>query len=202
MSEAAKNHFKAWELALLYTLCLMLSLTVWAQGQMERITGSLIRLHVLAVDDSEQEQALKLRVRDAVLSFLGPQLEEASDRDEAGAILEASLPSLERAAAAAAEGRPVSVTLTRESYPTRRYGPFALPAGRYDSLRVILGEGEGHNWWCVVFPPICMELESMETMEEAVGEETFQILTGDGTALRFRLLELWGELLSAAKKDC
>ena len=136
MSEAAKNHFKAWELALLCTLCLMLSLTVWAQGRMERITGSLIRLHVLAVDDSEQEQALKLRVRDAVLSFLGPQLEEASDRDEAGAILEASLPSLERAAAAAAEGRPVSVTLTRESYPTRRYGPFALPAGRYDSLRV------------------------------------------------------------------
>ena len=67
---------------------------------------------------------------------------------------------------------------------------------------MILGEGEGHNWWCVVFPPICMELESMETMEEAVGEETFQILTGDGTALRFRLLELWGELLSAAKKDC
>ena len=122
MSEAAKNHFKAWELALLCTLCLMLSLTVWAQGRMERITGSLIRLHVLAVDDSEQEQALKLRVRDAVLSFLGPQLEEASDRDEAGAILEASLPSLERAAAAAAEGRPVSVTLTRERSSARERG--------------------------------------------------------------------------------
>ena len=187
-------HFKAWELALLCALCLTLCAAVWAQKQTERISSSLIRLHVLAVDDSAEEQALKLRVRDAVLGFLTSRLENAESRDEARDILAASLPELQSAAAAAAEGRAVTVTLLRESFPTRDYGPFALPAGRYDSLRVILGKGEGHNWWCVVFPPICLSLESTDTLEQAVGEDTFQILTASDTALRFRLLELWGEL--------
>lgn len=187
-------HFKARELALLCALCLMLCTAAWAQRQTERISSSLIRLHVLAVDDSAEEQALKLRVRDAVLGFLTPRLENAESRDEAGEILSDLLPELQSAASAAAEGRTVTVTLTRERYPTRDYGPFSLPAGRYDSLRVILGKGEGRNWWCVVFPPICLSLESTETLEEAVGKETFEILTADGTALRFRLLELWGGL--------
>ncbi|MBR0207806.1 MAG: stage II sporulation protein R [Oscillospiraceae bacterium] len=192
------THFKAWELALLCALCLTLCAAVWAQEQTERISSSLIRLHVLAVDDSDEEQALKLRVRDAVLDFLAPRLEGIGSRDEAKEILSHSLPELQSAAAAAAEGRAVTVTLTRELYPTRGYGSFALPAGAYDSLRVILGKGEGHNWWCVVFPPICLSLESTEELERAVGEESFQILTSDGTALRFRLLELWGELTGKA----
>lgn len=185
---------KTWELALLCALCFTLCAAVWAQKQTERISSSLIRLHVLAVDDSDEEQELKLRVRDAVLDFLAPRLEGVQSRDEAKEILSRSLPELQSAAAAAAEGRAVSVTLTRELYPTRDYGAFALPTGGYDSLRVILGKGEGHNWWCVVFPPICLSLESTDELEKSVGEETFQILTSDGTALRFRLLELWGEL--------
>ena len=65
---------------------------------------------------------------------------------------------------------------------------------------MILGEGRGHNWWCVVFPPICLSLESSEQLEEAVGEELFEILSSDGTVLRFRLLELWGELTEKTEK--
>ena len=194
MSGRDRNHLKSWELALLCALCFALCAAAWAQDQTERISSSLIRLHVLAVDDSVEEQELKLRVRDAVLDFLAPRLEGAKGREEAKEILTRSLPELQSAAAAAAEGRAVTVTLTREMYPTRDYGPFSLPAGGYDSLRVILGKGEGHNWWCVVFPPICLSAESTGELEEAVGGETFEILTSDGTALRFRLLELWGEL--------
>ncbi len=189
-----RSPLKSWELALLCTLCLMLCAAVWAQKQSERISASLIRLHVLAVDDSDEEQALKLRVRDAVLEYLSGPLAGAADKSEAQEILSRSLPEIQSAAAAAAEGREVTVTLTREQYPTRDYGALSLPAGRYDSLRVILGEGRGRNWWCVVFPPLCLSLESTGTLEESVGEESFQILTSDGTALRFRLLELWGEL--------
>ena len=195
-----KFHLKAWELALLCALCLTLCAAVWAREQSDRISSSLIRLHVLAVDDSAEEQALKLRVRDAVLVFLAPRLEDARNKSEAGEILARSLPELQSAAAAAAEGRAVTVTLTRERYPTRDYGSFALPAGGYDSLRVILGEGRGRNWWCVVFPPICLSLESSEQLEEAVGEELFEILSSDGTVLRFRLLELWGELTEKTEK--
>ena len=70
-----------------------------------------------------------------------------------------------------------------------------LPAGEYDSLRVILGEGQGHNWWCVVFPPVCLGAESEEVLSDAVGEDVFEILCADGeTSLRFKLLELWGNL--------
>ena len=186
---------KTWELALLCALCLTLSAAVWAQGSVQRIEDGLIRLHVLAVSDDGEEQRIKLRVRDAVLSFLSPELEAVTDKAEAERIVSKSLPQIRAAAESAAEGRDVTVTLTRERYPTRSYGSFALPAGEYDSLRVILGEGQGHNWWCVVFPPVCLGAESEEALSDAVGEDVFEILCADGeTSLRFKLLELWGKL--------
>ena len=195
MSEHPSTHFKAWELALLCALCLTLCAAAWARGESERLSSSLIRLHVLGADDSEEEQALKLRVRDAVLDALSPLLADAADKREAGEILARSLPLIQSAAESAAEGRRVTVTLTRERYPTRRYERFALPAGEYDSLRVILGEGRGRNWWCVVFPPLCLSAEGTEELESALGEDTVQILTDGGRiALRFKLLELWGRL--------
>lgn len=201
MSDPSSCRLKTWELALLCALSLTLCAALWAQGRAQRISDSLIRLHVLAVSDDEEEQQIKLRVRDAVLAALEPCLDGAASKAEAAEILRDALPELQSAAADAAEGRPVRLTLTREYYPTRRYGGFALPAGEYDSLRVILGEGRGHNWWCVVFPPICLTLESSEELEAALGEETFQILSGDGsTAFRFRLLELWGELSRAVRE--
>ena len=197
MSEHTHYSRKPWELALLCALCLTLVSALWAQGRSQKIDGALVRLHVLAVDDSETEQALKLRVRDAVLGCLSARLEGAQSKAEAAEILSEALPEIQSAAAEAAEGRPVAVTLGRERYPTRLYGALALPAGEYDSLRVILGEGRGQNWWCVVFPPLCMSVESTEEFEQAVGKETFEILSADGTtSYRFRLLELWGELVS------
>ena len=102
MSEQHSNHFKAWELALLCALCLTLCAALWAQRQSDRISESLIRLHVLAVDDSAEEQALKLRVRDAVLDFLSPRLEGIESKTEAAELLSRSLPELQSAAAAAA----------------------------------------------------------------------------------------------------
>lgn len=195
MKDQNQYRLKAWELALLCALSLTLSAAVWAQGSVQRIEDGLIRLHVLAVSDDEEEQRIKLRVRDAVLSFLSPELEAMTEKAEAERIVSEALPQIKAAAESAAEGREVTVTLTREHYPTRRYGSFALPAGEYDSLRVILGEGQGHNWWCVVFPPVCLGAESEEALSDAVGEDTFEILCADGqTSLRFKLLELWGNL--------
>ena len=195
MKDHNLDRLKAWELALLCALSLTLSAAVWAQGSVQRIEDGLIRLHVLAVSDDEEEQRIKLCVRDAVLSFLSPELETVTDKGEAERIVSEALPQIRAAAESAAEGREVTVTLKREHYPTRRYGSFALPAGEYESLRVILGEGEGHNWWCVVFPPVCLGAGSEEALSDAVGDETFQILCNDGhTALRFKLLELWGNL--------
>lgn len=190
-----ERRFKIWEMAALISLSLTLLLGTWAQARQTAISQGLIRLHVIAVSDTPQEQALKLRVRDAVLSYLTPKLESAEDREQAGSLLAAELDGIRAAAASAAEGREVSVTFGRERYPLRRYEGFSLPAGEYESLRVVLGEGKGQNWWCVVFPPLCLSAAGGEELRSTMGGEEYALISGEeGYVLRFRLVELWGEL--------
>lgn len=190
-----ERHLKVWEVAALLTLSLALCLGCWAQNRQARLSAQIVRLHVIAVSDEEAEQALKLRVRDAVLAYLGPELEGIDDAQEARALLEARLPEIRAAAISAAEGRSVSVTLGQENYPTRRYEGFSLPAGRYESLRVVLGEGRGHNWWCVVFPPLCLSAAEAGRVQSVMQSDDFALITEEeGYELRFRIVELWGEL--------
>ncbi len=188
---------KNWELSMLLALCVTLLFGLWASARSRALSEGLIRLHVLAVSDDENEQRIKLAVRDSVLAYLEPQLDAAPDVATARGIISAGLDGIRSAAEAAAEGRPVTVTLSREYYPTRDYGSFALPAGSYESLRVVLGEGEGHNWWCVVFPPLCLSAAEAGDALEALGGDSARLLTGEGEGVvfKFRLLELWGELM-------
>ena len=189
------KNLRAWELALLAALCLTLCAGLWAQKKQGELASQVVRLHVLAVDDSEEEQALKLRVRDAVLAYLSPALAGVNDRDEARQLLAGRLRKIAEAAADAAEGRKVSVSLGPESYPLRRYEGFVLPAGTYESLRVVLGEGEGHNWWCVVFPPLCLSAADAGRVQSVMKPDDFALISEeDGYELRFRIVELWGEL--------
>ena len=190
------KRWKMWELALLFCLC-GLSLTgTWCAARQEALSGKLIRLHVLAESDSSVHQSAKLRARDAVLERLAPALAPAESRQEAAAIIRELAPELAEAARAAAGADAARLTLGRESYPLRRYGSFALPAGEYLSLRLVLGEGGGRNWWCVVYPPLCTDPGASE---EAFAGEEWRLLSEDGTSyeIRFRLLELWGELTAA-----
>ena len=113
-----------WEVSLLLALSLSLCLGTWAQGRQSAISSKLVRLHVVAASDEEAEQALKLRVRDAVLEYLSPRLMGASDSGQARAILRQELAGIRLAAESAAEGRPVTVALSRESYPTKSYEGF------------------------------------------------------------------------------
>lgn len=192
--ENGKN-LRAWEIALLSALCLTLCVGLWAQREQEELSSQVLRLHVLAVDDSEAEQALKLRVRDAVLAELEPALAGVTERDEARSIIAANLPQIAQAAASAAEGRRVSVSLGPESYPLRHYGGCTLPAGTYESLRVVLGEGGGQNWWCVVFPQFCLSASCAEQAQSVMNPDGFALISGEeGYELRFRIVELWGEL--------
>ena len=189
------KRFRIWEISLMLALCVTLCLGTWAQARQESISGSLVRLHVLAVSDDSNEQRIKLNVRDSVLSYISPKLEDAESPDEAKRIISSELDGIKSAAETAAEGRPVKVTLTQEYYPTRDYGSFSLPAGRYESLRVILGEGEGHNWWCVVFPPLCLTAAESDSAVESLDGETRGIVTEeDGYRGKFRIVELWGEV--------
>ena len=180
----------------LLSLSSLLLLATWAQSRQEALSGKLIRLHVLAESDSEEDQAKKLCARDAVLALLAPELEGVKSREEAETVIRRLTPAI-RLAAEKAAGTQAAVQLSREYYPTRRYGTFSLPAGQYFSLRVTLGQGLGHNWWCVVYPPLCAQ-SAQESLAGAaiLSEEDARLLAEDGESyiFRFRLLELWGEL--------
>ena len=203
-----KNHtfkLRLWEAALFLAFGLTLTAGVWASASESALAGQVLRLHVVANSDSEQDQALKLLVRDAVLTRAGGLLDGASDRRSAEQALAPHLDELARAAAEtlAAEGcgDAVTVTLADQWFPTKEYDGFSLPAGQYRALRVTIGEGRGRNWWCVVFPPLCLGSvteESVETVAgEALSDGQVALITGQdgGYVLKFRFIEWWNELL-------
>ena len=194
-----KSRMKIWEVSLLLALCFSLCLGTWAQAKQSSLSSSLVRLHVIAVSDDEYEQSLKLRVRDGVLSYISPKLRDVKSAQQAQEIIKNELDGIKAAAESSAEGRSVEVTLSQEYYPTRNYEKFSLPAGKYQSLRVILGEGEGHNWWCVVFPPLCTtaatDLEETAVAAGLDGEDISLITEEDEWyVLKFRAVELWENL--------
>ena len=189
---------RSWELALLLAVCVTLLTGTWAQARSALLASRLVRLHVIAVSDDDTEQAVKLQVRDAVLAYLEPQLADVTDMDTARLRIADDLDGIARAAQTAAGERPVRVSLGAEHYPTRDYGAFALPAGVYTSLRVTLGAGEGHNWWCVIFPPLCAQAAGLsEQTVQALSDDDVRLVTGSGGGyvVRFRLLELWDALV-------
>lgn len=191
---------RRWERALLFGVGFALLTGVWLTGQQKALAERLVRLHVVASSDSPEDQAVKLRVRDAVLAQAGLWLEGVEDRQQALEILHAHLPELARIGAeTAGEGVAVTASLEREAwFPTKEYGDFALPAGNYTALRITLGEGEGRNWWCVVFPPLCLGAVS-ETAAERAGsfsDGQLRLITGEseGYVVKFRAMELWDAL--------
>lgn len=126
----------------------------------EELYDKVIRLHVLANSDSGEDQELKLKVRDTVLETLGGKLAGISDRETAEGVLTAEFPVLKAAAEQKIrdEGYDYGVTLSigEEYYPEKSYEELTMPSGKYMSLKVEIGAAEGKNWWCVVFPPLCL----------------------------------------------
>ena len=155
-----------------------------------------VRLHILANSDSEDDQNLKLAVRDALLCEYGGRLCGFENAEEAKGALTLLLPEIEDYAASVIRdcgyGYSVNVTLTDEFYKTRDYEDFSLPSGTYSSLRVIIGEGEGKNWWCVMFPPLCLDM-SLSDFDGYTDEELF--IVQNKYSVKFKLLELASELL-------
>ena len=181
-----KSKWNALECALLIMLAVCLLMGAAALGRQDRLQQKMIRLHVVANSDSQRDQALKLQVRDKVLAFT-----------------ENALPTIQAMAEATlrengCEDR-VETRLEPAEFPLKTYSGFRLPAGEYLALRVLIGKAEGQNWWCVVYPPLCMtaaanvretgiacgmEREDLDLMQEE-GEE-YQV--------KFRCVELWEQL--------
>lgn len=191
------------EVILLLVLVLVLTSGVVAIHTQSELAEKVVRLHVLANSDSEADQALKLKVRDAVLAQATEALQGVKNQDEAQKRLTRLLPELEAVAEAVVEENgytyDVQTELAKTVFPTKEYDGFALPAGEYPALRVLIGEAAGQNWWCVVFPPLCTTAAS-DVPAAALGagltEDEVALITeaDEGYVLKFKAVELWETL--------
>ena len=164
------------------------------------IYDNVLRLHVLANSDSSEDQALKLEVRDRILEETATLFNDCKSKDEARAAVESNLDKIreiaEQTVREAGYDYSVSVSLGEEEYPTKNYEECCFPAGEYLSLRVMIGEDEGENWWCVLFPPLCIDAagESREVFAEVgLTDEQYSFITETDNPkykVRFKLLEV------------
>ncbi|MCI8677850.1 MAG: stage II sporulation protein R [Lawsonibacter sp.] len=195
---------KRWELALMFGILVAVVAGSWLTREQQELADSVIRFHVIANSDTEEDQALKLAVRDRVLEEAEGLYPEGATLEQAQAALEGHLNTLAAAGRAVVEEQgydyPVSARLEDCWFPTKEYEDFALPAGNYTALRVTIGEGKGQNWWCVAFPPLCLGAAS-ETVDQALEAGYFTpdqgaLVTGDGEqyVLKFKAMELLGEV--------
>lgn len=167
-------------------------LVTYADNTVKGISDNIIRLHVIAESDSEEDQAIKLKVRDKLLEYMQEELnktENSFTRDDSEKIIKSKLPVLEQIAKDILKENGKEEIAKAEfgnfPFPTKKYENIELPAGTYNALRITLGKGEGQNWWCVMFPPLCFagatggELsdESQKALEETLPEDQYNIIT-------------------------
>lgn len=159
------------------------------------IRSETLRLHIIANSDSDEDQELKLKVRDAVLNATGELFAEVSGKTEAVEAAKYSSDDIKDIAKSiiSSEGfdYSVQVEITEMWFETRTYDGFALPAGDYDTVRIIIGEGEGKNWWCVMYPALCVP--GAENAIKKYGKNS-DFISGNGYELRFALIEWFEEI--------
>ena len=164
------------------------------------IPQEVFRLHILANSDSDADQALKLKVRDRVLACSQTLFEQAQTKEEAESLVAEHLSELAEAAAQTVRDSgyvyPVRAELTRMYFTTRRYEKYTLPSGMYDALRLTIGEGAGHNWWCVMFPSLCIntDADGDRKTRETLGENGYRVVSGEKQEYKFFVVELFEKL--------
>ena len=194
-------------------LCFVLAASVWCCSVLlDRIylNDQVIRLHVVANSNDQVDQQIKLQVRDAVINSLRSDMKDIADVGKAEAYLQENLPKIEALVnqtlkQIGSEDTAV-VSYGKESFLTRYYDTFALPAGIYDALRITIGEGNGKNWWCVVFPSLCIPATSEDfevlAADSGFSENLTSALTGDAHyQLRFFFLDSLGRLENKLRKE-
>ena len=189
-------------ITLLIVLCACYSIGSTISDK-ENLQKSLIRLHVIANSDSDIDQARKLMVRDAVIDYLQPKVEKIKTKEQAKILIESELQNIEsvanRTLTQADAPEKAKVTLSTEYYDTRLYDTFKLPAGVYDSLKITIGEHKGKNWWCVVFPSLCLPAttDSFESVAVSAGFDSRLANTLSENRkfeIRFFLLDFLGRI--------
>ena len=190
-------------------LCVILVLAAMPTEKEGAIYRDTVRLHILANSDTEADQELKLTIRDKLLEKYGTELSDSEDKDNAVATLselESQIKSDVDAWIKEAGSEYESyIELGVEWYDTREYEDFTLPCGYYTSARILLGEGEGKNWWCVMYPPLCLDLatEDAPSDDAIIGytKEEISLISKNGYNVKFKILELISESIAFSSKN-
>ena len=194
-----KNIRHKFELSIIIALIVSIFVGIdTCSANCEDIRENIFRLHVIANSDSQEDQQLKLAVRDRIISIGGDIFAQVHNKQEAETIVRPMLSEFQRAAEDVIKEQgydySVKVTISNEYFNTRIYEKVTLPAGKYDALRIIIGSGEGKNWWCVMFPPMCLPAaEETQTLNQVLSEEDLQFVSEyQDYEVRFKVIE-WYE---------
>lgn len=184
----------------------VVTLLTWLAGILHdkiELQDNIIRLHVLANSDSVQDQANKIQVKNAVVSYLDSQMQSLQSKEEATAYLLSHIDEIEQIANQTLNDLgccdTAKVSLSRAAFTTRVYDTFSLPAGCYDSLKIQIGQASGQNWWCVVFPALCIPKTTQEVSDVAASSGFDDSLTNTltekhGYKIRFFILDWFGQI--------
>lgn len=215
------NNFKNSKIGILFILSLLLFLytTICAISYVDAVSSdisdSVFRLHVIANSNSDEDQALKYKVRDNLLNYMNNLCKNCNSKEDAINIVSTHQEKFKQIALETVKNEGFSYDIKIEignfEFPTKHYGDISLPAGFYDALKVEIGKAEGRNWWCVMFPSLCfvdissgiVPDESKEELQNVLSDEEYAIIsdnTNPGIKLKFKLLELFtNNILTTAK---
>lgn len=193
-----KKFFYLLSLIILFSFLTFISISSYANDVSKDLSDNFFRLHILANSDSDSDQALKLKVRDNIISYMNTLSYDGLNKNEAIELTNSHLIAFQEIAekTIAGEGYNYDVKLEVGNFyfPTKEYGNISLPAGYYDALKIEIGEAKGQNWWCSLFPPLCfvdisagiIDEESEEYLRENLSEDEFSIITDDSGDIKFK----------------
>lgn len=198
---------------LIFLLFILLSLFIYFLAKsyssyiFSEISESFVRFHVVANSNSTDDQIIKYKIRDEIMNYISPKLINAHNKDEALQILTSNIEDFNRIASQLLESEhikyPVHISVGKAYFPTKDYSSFILPEGNYDALKIELGEAKGQNWWCVMFPSICIPQyndvnlidNSMSILENTLDSEELSIISNNNKTpdvkIKFKLIELF-----------
>ena len=193
---------------LLFILYTFISAFSYANTVSSDIENSVFRLHILANSDSDEDQNLKLLVRDSVLEYMKSISNDITTKEEAIDLMNEHLDEFKVIALKTIHEQgydyDVNLSVGKFDFPTKAYGDISLPAGIYDALRIEIGEAKGHNWWCVMFPTLCfvdvssgvLDDDSKDVLESNLNDEEYDLVSGDSIAVnfKFKIVEFFDQI--------
>lgn len=194
-------------LSILFIIFFAISAYSYAANISEGLSENIFRLHILANSNSDEDQALKLKVRDAILEYMKTLTENTLDKQSVIELSETHKEDFKQIAENVIQQNgydySVNIEIGNFYFPTKYYGNISLPAGNYDALKIEIGDAEGQNWWCSLFPPLCfvsvssgiVDEKGEEYLKENLSEEEFAIVSGDSSEIefKFKIIEMINE---------